>query len=61
MERHRTLLPDRGDMRARLQLLLSVDHDLLVGLESGINQRLATTDLRDLLRRIAAVLSGLTT
>src|ERR1700716_2137100 len=36
------------DMRARLQLVSSVDHDLLVGLEAGINQRLAVTDLRDL-------------
>src|SRR6266436_6701496 len=35
-------------MRARLQLVLSVDHDLLVGLEAGIYQRLAVTDLRDL-------------
>ncbi len=35
-------------MRARLQLVLSVDHDLLVGLETGIDQRLAVTDLRDL-------------
>src|SRR5258707_8972725 len=36
------------DMRPRLQLVLSVDHDLLVGLEPGIDQRLAVTDLRDL-------------
>src|SRR5258708_13136107 len=35
-------------MRARLQLVLSVDHDLLVGLEAGINQRLAVAYLRDL-------------
>src|ERR1700716_1944424 len=35
-------------MCTRLQLVLSVDHDLLVGLEAGINQRLAVTDLRDL-------------
>ena len=35
-------------MRARLQLVLSVDHDLFVGLEAGINERLAVTDLRDL-------------
>jgi hypothetical protein len=35
-------------MGARLQLVLSVDHDLLVGPEAGINQRLAVTDLRDL-------------
>src|SRR6202048_5363838 len=31
-----------------LQLVLSVDHDLLVGLEAGIDERLAVTDLRDL-------------
>src|SRR5260370_29188050 len=37
-------------MRARLQLVLSVDYDLLVGLEAGINVRLAVTDLRDLHR-----------
>ena len=35
-------------MRAGLQLVLSVDHDLLVGLEAGIDQRLAVADLRDL-------------
>src|SRR6266478_8120793 len=35
-------------MRARLQLVLSVDHDLLVGLEAGIDQRLAVSDLRNL-------------
>src|SRR5258706_2986443 len=43
----RLAVQDR-DMRARLQLVLSVDHDLLVGLETGIDQRLAVTDLRDL-------------
>src|ERR1700722_12265233 len=37
-----------GDMRAWLQLVLSVDHHLLVGLETGINERLPVTDLRDL-------------
>ena len=36
------------DTRARLQLVLSVDHDLLVGLEAGIDQCLAVADLRDL-------------
>src|ERR1700680_3398430 len=36
------------DMRAWLKLVLSVDHDLLVGCEAGINQRLAVTDWRDL-------------
>ena len=35
-------------MRAWLQLVLSVDHDLLVGLEPGVDQRLAVADLRDL-------------
>src|SRR4030088_360126 len=35
-------------MCTRLQLVLSVDHDLLVGMEAGINQRLAVADLRDL-------------
>src|ERR1700704_442866 len=43
----RLTMQDR-DMRARLQLVLSVDHDLLVGFEAGIDQRLAVTDLRDL-------------
>ena len=38
------------DMRTRLQLVLPVNHDLLVGLESGINERLAIADLRDLYR-----------
>ncbi len=38
------------DMRARLQLVLSVDHDLLAGLQAGIDQRLAVGDLRDLER-----------
>ena len=36
------------DTRARLQLVLSVDHDLLIGLEAGINEGLAAADLRDL-------------
>src|SRR5258708_15738972 len=36
------------EMRAGLQLVLPVDHDLLVGLEAGINERLAVADLRDL-------------
>src|ERR1700723_680792 len=36
------------DTRARLQLVLSVDHDLFVGCEAGIDQRLTITDLRDL-------------
>src|SRR5271163_2341697 len=36
------------DMGSRLQFVLSVDNDLLVGLEAGINQRLAVADLRDL-------------
>src|SRR5712671_2271718 len=36
------------DMGARLQLVLSVDHDLLVALEAGINESLAIADLRDL-------------
>ncbi len=36
------------DTRARLQLVLSVDHDLLIGLEPGINERLAAADLRNL-------------
>ena len=35
-------------MGAGLQLVLPVDHDLLVGLEAGIDQRLAIADLRDL-------------
>src|ERR1700722_16210827 len=36
------------DTRAWLQLVLSVDHDLFVGCEAGIDQRLTITDLRDL-------------
>src|SRR3982074_887157 len=43
----RLTVQDR-DMRARLQLVLSVDHDLLVGFEAEINERLAVSDLRDL-------------
>src|SRR5258708_36245238 len=35
-------------MRTRLQFVLSVDHDLLIGLEAGINESLAVADLRDL-------------
>ena len=35
-------------MGAGLQLVLSVDHDLLVGLEAGIHERLTLPDLRDL-------------
>ena len=35
------------DMAARLQPVLSIDHDLLVGREPGIDQRLALADLRD--------------
>ena len=35
-------------MGAGLQLVLSVDHDLLVGLEAGIDERLTLPDLRDL-------------
>src|SRR6478752_7845446 len=34
--------------RPRLQLVLSVDHDLLVGLEAGINKCLSAADLCDL-------------
>src|SRR6202161_782217 len=37
-----------GDTRAWLQLVLSVDHHLLVGLETGINERLPIAHLRDL-------------
>src|ERR1700682_695286 len=36
------------DAGTGLQLVLSVDHDLLVGLEAGIDERLAVADLRDL-------------
>src|ERR1700686_2089097 len=43
----RLAMQDR-DMRAGLQLVLSVDHDLFVGLEAGINERLTVTDLRNL-------------
>src|SRR5215475_9282330 len=32
--------------RARLQSVLAVDHDLLVSLQAGIDQRLPVTDLR---------------
>ena len=35
-------------MDAGLQLVLSVDDDLLVGLEAGVDERLALADLRDL-------------
>src|SRR5580704_19610406 len=35
-------------MRAGLQFVLSVDYDLLVRLEAGIDQRLSVADLRDL-------------
>src|ERR1700676_4673913 len=35
-------------MRPRLQLVLSIDHYLLIGLEAGINERLPVADLRDL-------------
>ena len=34
-------------LRPGLQLVLAVDHDLLVGLQAGIDQRLAGADLRD--------------
>jgi len=37
------------------------DHDLLVGIEARIDQRLAVTDLRDLDGRIATGTVGLTT
>jgi len=40
------------DTRAGLQLVLSVDHDLLIGLEAGVNERLAAADLRDLDRPV---------
>src|SRR5713226_2755293 len=40
------------DTRARLQLVLSVDHDLIVGLEAGIDEGLAAADLRDLDRPV---------
>jgi hypothetical protein len=36
------------DTRAGLQLVLSVDYDLLIGLETGINERLAAAELCDL-------------
>ena len=49
------------DMCALLQLVLSVDHDLLVGLETGVNERLAVTDLRNLDWTDVTEPSGLTT
>jgi hypothetical protein len=36
------------DMCAWLQLVLSIDHDLLIGLEARVDERLALADLRDL-------------
>src|ERR1035438_10734146 len=42
------LAVQHGDTRAGLQLVLSVDHDLLIGLEAGINEGLAAADLCDL-------------
>src|SRR5580658_7074268 len=43
----RGLAMQNGDMIPGLQLVLSVDHDLFVRLESRIDQRLPITDLRD--------------
>ena len=34
-------------MRAGLQIVLSVDHDLLVGPEAGVDESLSVADLRD--------------
>src|SRR5258707_2961554 len=48
----RCLTVQHRNTRARLQLVLSVDHDLLIGLEPGINQSLAGADLRDLDRPV---------
>ena len=53
----RFALQDR-DTRARLQPVLSVDHDLLAGLQAEIDQRVAVGNLCDLIGRIATVLSG---
>jgi hypothetical protein len=44
--RGRLAVQDR-DMRAGLQLVLSVDHDLLVGREAGVDESLSVADLRD--------------
>ena len=35
------------DVGARLQLVLSVDHDLLVSVEAGVDESLSVADLRD--------------
>src|ERR1700722_484412 len=42
----RGLAVQDGDLRAWLQLVLSIDHHLLAGLETGINERLPVADLR---------------
>src|SRR5712671_96476 len=44
----RCLAVQHRDAGARLQLVLSVDHDLFVGLEAGINERLTAADLCNL-------------
>src|SRR5580700_5104888 len=46
----RCLAVQHRHMRAGLQLVLSVDDDLLIGLEAGIDERLAAADLSDLNR-----------
>src|ERR1700712_5717858 len=44
----RCLAMQHRDTRAGLQLVLSVNHDLLIGLEPGINEGLSAADLRNL-------------
>ena len=48
-------------MSARLELVLSIHHDLLIRVEAGIDERLAVADLRDLDLIDCQVLSGLMT
>ena len=48
-----------GHTGARLQLVLPVDHDLLVRRETGVDESLPLADLRDGHARYAVQIGGL--
>ena len=47
-----------GDAAARLQLVLAIDHDLLAGLEAGIDQGLPPLIWATTMGRASTVLVG---
>ena len=55
------LAVQQADTGTWLQLVLSVNHDLFIGLETEINEGLAAADLRHLDRPFSTVSLGLMT